>query len=49
MLWVKKDQLKYALEANGQLGYVHMGQEGSVMVNKVQIEISCIHVGLRGL
>ena len=44
-LWVKKGQLKYALQANGQLGYVHMGQEGSVGVNKVQIGVSCIHVG----
>ena len=44
-LWVKKGQLEYALEANEQLGYVHMGQEGSVEVDKVQIGVSCIHVG----
>ena len=45
----QKDQLKYAPEANGQLGLFHMGREGSVMFNKVQIGISCIHVGSRGL
>ena len=44
-LWVKKGQLEYALQANEQLGYVHMGQEGSVEVDKVQIGVSCIHVG----
>ena len=44
-LWVKRGQFKYALQANGQLGYVHMGQEGSVGVDKVHIGVSCIHVG----
>ena len=39
-LWVKNGQLEYALQANGQLGYVHMGQEGSVGVNKVQIGVN---------
>ena len=40
---------KYALQANGHLGYVHMHQEGSVWVNKVQIVVSCIHVGSGGI
>ena len=28
-IWVKRGQFKYALQANGHLGYVHMGQEVS--------------------
>ena len=48
-LWVKKGQLEYALQANVHLGYVHMGQEGSVGVDKVQIGVSCIHAVSGGI
>ena len=44
-LWVKKGRSEYALQANGQLGYVHMDKEQSVGVDKVQIGVSCIYVG----
>ena len=39
----------YAIQVKGQLGYVLLGQEGSVWINKVKSRVSCIHVGSGGI
>ena len=47
--YLSKMICNYALHVKGQLGYVLMGQEGSVRVKKVQIRVNWIHVGSGGI